>query len=37
MNPTDEEIAKILKLTSDWSKQYTEIGLFDYIRKHWND
>ena len=41
MNPTNEEIEKVFKL----SKAYTQIGvsaqqrinLFDYIREHWND
>ena len=41
MNPTDEELDKVLKL----SKAYTQIGvyaqqrinMFDYIRKHWNE
>lgn len=40
MNPTDEEIEKVLKLVKEYSKlnvpDQQRINMFDYIRKKWN-
>ena len=41
MNPTDEELEKVLKLVKEYSKlsilEQQRINMFDYIRKNWND
>ena len=40
MNPTDEELEKVLKLVKEYSKlsilEQQRINMFDYIRKNWN-
>jgi hypothetical protein len=41
MNPSDQEIEKVLKLVKEYSKlnvlAQQRINMFDYIRKHWYD
>lgn len=41
MNPTNEELEKVLKLVKEYSKlsilEQQRINMFDYIRKNWND
>ena len=41
MNPTDEELEKVLKLVKEYSKlsilEQQKINMFDFIRKNWND
>ena len=40
MNPSDQEIEKVLKLVKEYSKlnvsAQQRINMFDYIRKKWN-
>lgn len=41
MNPSDQEIEKVLKLVKEYSKldvpTQQRINMFDFIRKNWND
>lgn len=41
MNPSDQEIEKVLKLVKEYSKlnvpAQQRINMFDYIREHWYD
>ena len=41
MNPTDEEIDKVLKLAKEYSRLNVpfqqRVNMFDYIREKWND
>jgi hypothetical protein len=41
MNPSDQEIEKVLKLVKEYSKlnvpAQQRINMFDFIRKNWND
>ncbi len=40
MNPSDQEIEKVLKLVKEYSKlnvpAQQRINMFDYIRENWN-
>ena len=40
MNPSDQEIEKVLKLVKEYSKlnvpAQQRINMFDFIRKNWN-
>lgn len=41
MNPSDQEIEKVLKLVKEYSKlnvpAQQRINMFDFIRENWND
>ena len=41
MNPSDQEIEKVLKLVKEYSKLNVlvqqRINMFDFIRENWND
>lgn len=41
MNPSDQEIEKVLKLVKEYSKlnvpAQQRINMFDFIREHWYD